>query len=243
LLTEKLKFMEAQTYITTNKEHDQVNIMVRTLDWIYDKSVDPGIKRIYSAYDLAENYTQKFKNTEDAISSMVNWQTAKCATSGFLTGVGGLITLPITIPANIASVLFVQIRMLVAIAIMRGFDPRSDQVKSLVYICLTGNAASNLAKSFGVQFGEKLTQASIKKISGTVLIKINQLVGFRFITKNGTKGLINLGKSVPLVGGLIGGTFDAGTTRIIAKTARKLFITEETLLAEPAVLANPIMTV
>ena len=39
------------------------------------------------------------------LDNFISWQVAKCGTSGFLTGLGGLITLPVAIPANIASVL------------------------------------------------------------------------------------------------------------------------------------------
>jgi uncharacterized protein (DUF697 family) len=47
--------------------------------------------------------------------------------------------------------------------------------------------------------------------------------GFRLLTKSGEKGLINLGKMVPLVGGIIGGTVDAVSTNIIGNVALKLF--------------------
>lgn len=45
----------------------------------------------------------------------------------------------------------------------------------------------------------------------------------RFITKFGTKGVINLGKMVPIVGGVIGGTFDYAGTKIIASKAKDIF--------------------
>ena len=40
---------------------------------------------------------------------------------------------------------------------------------------------------------------------------------------------MNLGKMVPFVGGVIGGSFDAMTTNYIGNTARKVFIEEKTL--------------
>ena len=66
--------------------------------------------------------------------------------------------------------------------------------------------------------------AMVKKIPGEVLVKINQKVGFRFLTKLGSKGLINIGKAVPVVGGIIGGGFDFAETRVIANRAYKMFI-------------------
>ena len=64
----------------------------------------------------------------------------------------------------------------------------------------------------------------VKKIPGPVLTKINQKVGFRFITKFGEKGIINLGKMVPVLGGVIGGGADLAETKIIAGRSYRLFI-------------------
>lgn len=44
------------------------------------------------------------------------------------------------------------------------------------------------------------------------------------LTKFGEKGAINIGKAVPVVGGIVGGGFDFATTKIIANNAYKLFI-------------------
>ena len=57
-----------------------------------------------------------------------------------------------------------------------------------------------------------------------MLTKINQKVGFRFITKFGTKGLINLGKMIPGVGAVIGGGLDFAETKVISKRAYKWFM-------------------
>ena len=57
-----------------------------------------------------------------------------------------------------------------------------------------------------------------------MLTKINQKVGFRFLTKFGTKGLINIGKCVPVVGAVVGGGLDLVETKIIAARAYKWFI-------------------
>jgi hypothetical protein len=44
------------------------------------------------------------------------------------------------------------------------------------------------------------------------------------LSKYGEKGAINIGKAVPLVGGVIGGTVDLIATNVIGNTARKIFI-------------------
>ena len=84
-------------------------------------------------------------------------QVLKCGTSGFLTGLGGLITLPVAIPANIGSVLYVQLRMVAGIAKLGGYDIKSDQVQTMVYLALTGSALKDVVKQVGIKFGEKNT--------------------------------------------------------------------------------------
>lgn len=71
--------------------------------------------------------------------------------------------------------------------------------------------------------GTKMSVVLIKRISFEVIKEINKKVGFRLVTKFGNKGIVNLGKCVPLLGGLIGGTVDAAGTVTIGKTAKKVF--------------------
>ena len=44
------------------------------------------------------------------------------------------------------------------------------------------------------------------------------------LAKSGSKGAVNLGKAVPLVGGVIGGSFDTVMTNLIGNIARDVFI-------------------
>ena len=81
-----------------------------------------------------------------------------------------------------------------------------------------------VVKQVGIKVGVKFANAMVKKIPGQVLTKINQKVGFRLLTKFGTKGVINIGKAIPLVGGVISGGFDFAETKIIADRAYKMFI-------------------
>lgn len=198
--------------------------IMQLLDKLYDQSVN-GIPKVSQPIDeLANDYLQKNKDIETAAKSFMKYQIAKCTTSGFLAGLGGLVTLPVSIPANVGSVMYVQMRMIACLAHMGGYDTKSDQVQTLVYACLAGISVDQLLKNVGVQFGTKFTTAMINKIPGATLTKINQKVGFRFLTKFGAKGVINLGKAVPLVGGVIGGGFDFAETRAIANRAYKMFI-------------------
>lgn len=205
-----------------SKEELNESKIMQVLDWSYDKAVN-GLPGMETAEELAEKYISKSSSIDEAIDKFINWQQAKCATSGFITGLGGIITLPVAIPANISSVIYVQIRMIAAIAIMKGYDLKDDQVKTLVYVSLTGQAATDILKQAGIKIGTKMSTVLIKRMPIEIIKQINKRVGFRLVTKFGEKGIINLGKCVPVLGGVIGGTVDAVGTRTIGKTAKKVF--------------------
>ena len=195
------------------------------LNWSYDKAVN-GVPGLDSAYDLAADYMKSNDSLYSQANSLIRWQNTKAGTSGFLTGLGGIITLPIAIPANVASVIYVQIRMIAALAHMGGHNLNDDKVKSLVFLCLTGNAAKDILKDVGIVVGKKLAENAIKNISGKTITTINQKVGFRLLTKFGEKGVVNLGKTIPLFGGIVGATFDSVSTNTVGNIARDTFISK-----------------
>lgn len=201
--------------------------ILKLLDKLYDQSV-LGIEKVSPPIEvLANDYLKMNSSVNLAAKSFINYQIAKCTTSGFLTGLPGLITLPVTIPASIGSVLYVQMRMIACLAYMGGYDTKSDQVQTLVYACLAGISIDQAAKSVGIKIGVNFAKAAVQKIPGRSLSKINKAVGFKLLTKFGSKGTINIGKAVPIVGGIIGGGFDFFETKIIAKRAYKLFIEDD----------------
>ena len=196
--------------------------MMEVLDWSYDKAIN-GLPGMETVDELADKYLTKYNSVDEAIDKFIKVQQAKCATSGFLTGLGGILTLPVAIPANITSVIYVQVRMIATIAKMRGYDLKDDQVQTLVYVSLTGQAAADILKQAGIKIGTKMSTVLIKRMPIEIIKQINKRVGFRLVTKFGEKGVVNLGKVVPIVGGVIGGTVDLVGTGTIGKIAKEIF--------------------
>ncbi|NVP02925.1 EcsC family protein [Photobacterium damselae subsp. damselae] len=199
------------------------NKIMQVLDWTYDKAVN-GITGLDSAVDLAQSYMKNGGSLVEQANSLIRWQNTKAGTSGFLSGLGGIVIMPVSIPANITSVMYVQVRMIAAIAYLGGYDLKDDRVKAMVYACLTGNAAKDVLKDIGIVVGKKMAENAIKNISGKTISQINKAVGFRLFTKFGQTGVCNLGKMIPLIGGVVGATFDSVTTNQIGNIARRVFI-------------------
>ncbi len=198
--------------------------IMKLLDSCYEKCLN-GIPLVSpSVEDMVNDYLTKHETRDKACKAMLKNQITKCTTSGVVTGFGGFITMPVAIPANIGSVIYVQMRMIACTAYMADYDLNSDQTQTFVYACLVGVAVNGLLKQAGIKFGVKFANGVIKKIPGKVLTKINQKVGFRFITKFGSKGIVNLGKMLPGVGAIVGGGLDLVETKIIADRAYKWFV-------------------
>lgn len=130
----------------------------------------------------------------------------------------------VMLPANVASVLYFQIKMIVAIAYMAGYDVKDDKVKTLVLQCLACSSAAEVLKAMGVECGKRITQGLICKIPKAWLSSINRALGVKLVTKFSAKGAFTLGKLVPLVGAGIGAGIDAYSTNKIGNVARDLFV-------------------
>lgn len=212
-----------------NKKAPDKNVLLNTLDWIYDKAVG-GIANVSGCWQIADDYLNKYNHDPKiAARKMVKSQILKCTTSGFLTSLGGILTLPVAIPANITTVWFVQIQMIATTAVMAGLNPTHDEVRALCYACLAGSGSVDIIKQAGVKFANKGGKVLIEKIPTEALKALNKKLGMRFVTKWGEKGIVNLGKMVPVLGGAVGGGFDFVSTRIIANRAIKLFIDDQVL--------------
>ena len=210
----------------------QADVM-KMLDTCYDKALH-GINKVSPPIEqFANEYVRKAKDPQKAAKIMLKNQIAKCTTSGFITGFGGVVTVPVSIPANIGSVLYVQIRMIACTAYLAGYDLNADQVQTFIYACLAGVSVNGVVKNAGIKVGVKVAEKAIQKIPGKALTKINQKIGFRFITKMGEKGIVNLGKMIPGVGAVINGGLDFAETKIIADRAYKMFFEGDFSAGDP----------
>lgn len=194
----------------------------KLLRWIIDVGIN-GFGILPSAEQIAADYRSQEKSVEDAIDSLILWRTTQAAGTGFLTGLGGIVTLPIAIPASMAVTYALGANTAAAIAHLRGYDIHSDQVRTTILLCLLGEAGEVILRNAGIQIGNKMFKNLISQIPGKVFIEINKKVGFRLVTKAGEKGIINLMKLVPIAGGVVGAGFDGWFVNTCGNTAKKIF--------------------
>lgn len=98
-----------------------------------------GYGRMPSAKAVASRYLQRHGGEiDEAITSVIDHHIRLASAQGFVTNIGGLATLPVAIPANITGVAIVQVRMVAAIAHLRGYDLEDNRVRTALVMCLMG---------------------------------------------------------------------------------------------------------
>lgn len=184
---------------------------------------------------VAQEHLTKHGDVEKAIQRLIATHVRLTSSTGFLAGLGGLIALPVTVPADFTALWLTQARLVGAIAHLRGYDVRSEEMRSVILISLIGSAATETLSQAGVQIGTKSAVSAIKQVPGRVLNQINKMVGYRLITKAGTNGIVNLTRLAPIVGGVIGGGINFTSTRAVGAWAKKNFpATHDTVANAPA---------
>lgn len=161
---------------------------------------------------------------DKAIKRLILESVEAASVNGFVTGIGGFIAMPVTVPANMAGALVINARLAGAIAYLRGYDPQDPHVRTVATLVAVGSNTQQIAKTIGIKVGEKVAMQAIKKIPMVVIREINKKAGFMLLAKYGTKrSVVTLAKGIPFVGGVVGGAVDGTMTGVIGKTAKSMF--------------------
>jgi hypothetical protein len=192
-------------------------------DWAYDKAVN-GLPGVAGAEKLAARYAARHGDADAAVAALILRQSGVASATGFVTGCGGFVVLPVAMPANLASALYIQARLIAAIAQLRGHDIKSAEVRALALACLTGSKAADTLKDAGVRFGTRLGRDVIGWASPMLVRKTTHVAAaLPPACAAGAAGVGRLGRFVPVIGGVVAGGFDAAMTMLIGRTADRVF--------------------
>ena len=195
---------------------------LRGFDWAYGRALD-GLPGFDGAEALAAKYRARHGGPDAAVKALLLAQTGLAGTAGFLTGIGGFISLPVAIPANLAGALYIQVRLIAAIAHLRGHDIRCPEVRGLVLACLTGSKAADTLRDAGIRLGARVTRDVAGWMSPVLLKKAERVAGISATGLAGAGSVVKMGKFVPVVGGVVAAGFDAAMTQLIGRTADRVF--------------------
>lgn len=204
---------------------------------LIERMLDVGIDgrgTFDSAHQVVANHLAKDPDKEHAIDEIVGGHIKAAAAGGFVTGLGGFVTLPVALPANVAGFYIIATRMAASIAALRGYDINTQEVRSAVLLSLVGAESDDLLKKAGYASTGRLANLAAQRLPGPVLMAVNKGVGFRLLTQVGKKSLTRLGRGVPVVGGVLGAGLDGYMLKQIADHVRTEFPPKATLTGELA---------
>lgn len=183
-----------------------------------------GKGRFDSAYVVAQRaLAATAGDPEAAIDKIIADHRRLAAGGGFVTGLGGFVTMSVSLPANIAGFYTLGTRMTAAIAHVRGYDLRNPDLRSAILLALIGGEADALLKKAGVVSTGRLASLATRGLPPTARMVVDKAVGFRLVAQVSEKLLPRLGQSIPLAGAFVGAGLDAYLLHKVAKTAREQF--------------------
>jgi hypothetical protein len=159
-------------------------------------------------------------NVERAIHEVIENNVRLAGAQGFATNVGGVVTMAVTIPANITGLAIIQCRMVAGIAHLRGHDLTDPRVRNAILALLLGEeqVAEMVKKRKLPSTPMALATAPVHDptIDGT----ISAVVATDIITRVAGKRLATtVGRKVPVIGGVVGMGADGFATWRIGRYA------------------------
>lgn len=209
--------------VPTEAGSRQEGLVARAVDLLLDAGID-GLGPLRSAEEVAARARGRARTAEAAIGRVVREHVAKGAVGGFVTGVGGFVTMPVALPANVVEFYIGATRMVGAIATLRGYDLQDPGVRTAVLLTLIGSEADEvLAKAGLTGTGGRVLGVVGTQLPPAAMLMLNKAIGFRLLRGVGEKTFAHLGRGVPLAGGVLGGGVDVWMLRRIADHARGEF--------------------
>lgn len=196
---------------------------------VAERLISVGIKGagpMDSAEEVAaEALKEAGGDVEKAIANLTKSHQKLVATEGFVTGLGGFVTLPVALPTNVMAFFSLAARNVAAIAKLRGYDLNTPETRSAVLMTLTGTDARALMSKAGVVTTTgRMADLAAQRLPEPALMILNKGVGFHALSQFGQKGLARIvGRGVPVVGGVIGAGADLYLLRQIVAKAKEDF--------------------
>ena len=193
------------------------------LDRLYPTVLD-GVPGLGTPQERAAEARLGGGSLDEQADRLVRRHLALSASAGFLSGLGGWLTLPFTLPANLAAVASVQLHMAASVAVLAGHDPRQAGTRERVLGCLIGSGPADPARDAEQ---ETLDRVGLKLAERGLNLVVSSTVGaVKWGAKKVVKGRIQrkMLRGIPLVGGFIGAASDGYVTQKVAEAARAEFL-------------------
>ena len=176
---------------------------------MYPKAVS-GLPLLDTPEKLAAPYLRRGASRARA-EAMIGRHIALSGLTGFVTGLGGWITMPVTVPADLAGVALLQLHMAASCAVLADHDLEDDDMRKTVVECLlkTDGDSNTEQEETLSRVTVKLAEKGVRSITKASLLWGAAAAGRRIGGR--------IARGVPFLGGAIGAVSDAYNTRIVAR--------------------------
>jgi hypothetical protein len=218
LLKSVKKIQMPEAIIPNSGEDGKLEVLNKIMDYF---TADPNIICSYVKKLREQNSNI---STDDLARKIVSRKAIKNGLVGAATGIGGFITMPVTVPADLVASWKIQITTALAIAYIYGHTSSTTDLKTDMFLILAGDSAKEALKRLGIEVGKELSKRAIERyVTKEVMIKISSMIGRKIITKAGEKSMTSFMKAVPLIGAPVGFAFDWTATRALGHFAIKYY--------------------
>src|SRR6478752_2751155 len=159
-------------------------------------------------------------NVDRGVHEVIENHVRYAGAQGFLTNLGGLVTMAIMIPTNVTGLALIQCRMVAGIAHLRGYDLDDPRVRNAILACLLGEdeidalvkkrrmPAPPMALATALVHDPELDRIIPAEVASNLIARV---AGKRLAS--------TVGRRVPVVGGLVGAGADGFITWRIGRYA------------------------
>lgn len=208
---------------------DAPNAAGRMLRLVVEFAIE-GTEWLPGARLAAGRHLERHGSVEMAVNSVITTHVAMCGTQGFVTNLGGFVTLLVGAPANLAGVALLQSRMVAAVAHLRGYDLNDSRVRNAVLATLLGKRIVDDLVDKGDLPGSPLVLATAPGLDQQLEQLIAQRVMMALFTSTGGKQMVGLvAKRIPVIGGGVGAITDSWNTIAVGRYARDQFVSRRRL--------------
>jgi uncharacterized protein (DUF697 family) len=182
-----------------------------------------GVGPLPPAAQAAEKQLEEQGGDVDrGIGEVIENHAGLAAAQGFVTNLGGLITMAATVPVNVSGLALLQSRMVAGIAHLRGYDLDDPRVRNAVLLTMLGpDAVKQLVKKQVIP-GPPMVIATAPAYDASLDAVIAGEVTSALLTRVvGKRAAKTVARRIPVAGGFYGAGSDAYTTWQVGRYARK----------------------
>ena len=173
------------------------------------KAID-GFPGFPGSREIARKHLARTQDVDAAVKAVIDQHVRLAGAQGFVTNLGGVVTLAISIPTNLVGLAILQVRMVAAIAHLRGYEISAPRVRAAALMTLLGEDGVREAIEDKDLQDHPHDLAVGADPDTTTLEKITAEVTQALVTRVGGKNAtLTITRRVPIIGGAISAGVDA----------------------------------